>query len=533
MKAGAIRLPGNRRLHAAIGVLAAAVLVLLVVLLVRALGGDSPPTTRAAQLGPSSALVYVGLSTDEGRDAVQQALDLADRFSAFEGQRDVLLRRLSGAEGEVDAGDVEPWLGDEAALALVEAGTATAGSLVIIDVTDEGKARAFLRRNPREATRTEYKDHPIDTYGAVATTFVDGFLVIGQQPTVQAALDRTNDLGRSLDEDATFRAATRNMPESRFATAYASAAGLRRLLVPQGNLLGNAAVLLDQPALKGVGLALEAEEDAARLSTRSILDPARQRDAATPFTAFAPTLDDEVPEDALGYLGVQGISGALQRLVGAAAGGAGAGGLGPVLERLREDLEKRSGGKLDEDLLKLLRGESALVVTEERAIPVLSLVTRTEDGEGTRSVLARLREPIAKLLTPPGEQGPAWKRGEVEGDEAWTLAIPGGAGISYAVRGDRLIISSSMAGLGQIDGDGEPLTDTEAYEEVLGERPEKVRSVGFLDFSQLLELGEQTGLNDSRAYLAARDDLSKVRAVGVSSTGGEGETTSEILLSIP
>jgi hypothetical protein len=60
-----------------------------------------------------------------------------------------------------------------------------------------------------------------------------------------------------------------------------------------------------------------------------------------------------------------------------------------------------------------------------------------------------------------------------------------------------------------------------------------VSSLGFLDFSQLLELGEQTGLNDSRAYLAARDDLQKIRAVGISSSGDEEETTAEILLSIP
>ena len=68
---------------------------------------------------------------------------------------------------------------------------------------------------------------------------------------------------------------------------------------------------------------------------------------------------------------------------------------------------------------------------------------------------------------------------------------------------------------------------------MLGDRPDEVASLGFLDFSQLLELGEQTGLNDSRAYLAARDDLSRIRAVGVSSSGDEGETTAEILLSIP
>ena len=73
----------------------------------------------------------------------------------------------------------------------------------------------------------------------------------------------------------------------------------------------------------------------------------------------------------------------------------------------------------------------------------------------------------------------------------------------------------------------------ERFEDVLGDRSGEVGSLGFLDFSQLLELGEQTGLNDSRAYLAARDDLQKVRAVGVNSSGSEEETTAEILLSIP
>ena len=40
-------------------------------------------------------------------------------------------------------------LAREGALALVDAGQATAGSLVIVRVTDEGKARRFLERNPQ------------------------------------------------------------------------------------------------------------------------------------------------------------------------------------------------------------------------------------------------------------------------------------------------------------------------------------------------------------------------------------------------
>lgn len=543
-------LPGNRRQkrpgdpppattwrppapHVAIAVLAVAVLVALGLLVARSFGGDEPPSARTAALVPEEALVYVALSTDSERSAVERASNLASRFGAYEGQRDALLERLSGAEGEVRPGDVEPWLGDEAALALTDTGTGTAGSLVIIEVTDEQKARAFLRRNPRKPTTEEYKDHPVESYGTVATTFVDGFLVIGQQPTVQAALDRSEERGRSLDQSETFRAATRKLPEGRVATAYASADGLRRLLVPQGDLVGGLAVLFDQPALKGVGLAIEAEDDAARISTRSILDPAERKKQPSPFAPFEPTLHEAVPADALAYLGVKGISGALQRLVGAAAGGAGVGGLGPALEALRKDLEKRSGGRLERDLLAQLRGETALVVTRSGALPVLSLVTKTRDEDATRDVLRELQGPIAELLTPKGGEAPRWTSKDIEGEEAFTLTLPNAAGISYTVRDGRLIVSSSEEGLRDIGGAKRSLAETDAYKDVLDERPAKVGSVGFLDFSQLLELGEQTGLNDSRAYLAARDDLRKIHAVGVSSSGNEEETTAEIILSIP
>jgi hypothetical protein len=114
-----------------------------------------------------------------------------------------------------------------------------------------------------------------------------------------------------------------------------------------------------------------------------------------------------------------------------------------------------------------------------------------------------------------------------------TLATPTGASLSYAVFEGRLVVATSPDGVRRLrEADG-LVEDAEGFEQVLGDRPDEVGSLGFLDFSQLLELGEQTGLNDSRAYLAARDDLQKIRAVGLHSSGTEEETTAEILLSIP
>ncbi len=57
-------------------------------------------------------------------------------------------------------------------------------------------------------------------------------------------------------------------------------------------------------------------------------------------------------------------------------------------------------------------------------------------------------------------------------------------------------------------------------------------SLLFLDFSQLLSLGEQTGLTRSVRLTAVRPDLEKVRAVGLDSTSGEADTTAELFLQI-
>jgi hypothetical protein len=521
-----------RRRRAVVAAVALLLVAGLAVLAMRAFGGDEPPATGAAKLAPKDTLVFVHVSTDPERGAVERASDLLGRFDSYAGYRDAILQRLVGTEGKVSAKDVEPWLGDEAALALVDAGQATAGSLVIVRVTDEGKARRFLERNPRRSAVRRYKGARIDEFGAVNVAFADGYLLIGQPGTVNAALDRSNGRGDALADDATYRAATKQLPAGRAADAFVTAAGLRRLLVPQGDVLGSLAVMLEQPGLKAVALSAEAEDDGLRLVARSQVDAATQKRSGG-LKAFEPSLVDAAPKDALAYLGVSGVSGTLGNLVAAAAGGANAGGVGPLLGRLRSELGKQTGGALERDLLKLFEGEVAVVLNQATPAPTLALVTKTDDEDGTAAVLRRLQDPLVKLLTPKGEQAPRWRSDDVgDGVRAQTLATPTGAEVSYAVFEGRLVLGTGPDAIRRIKDADDDLGDNEAFEDVSKERRDQVTSLGFLDFTQLLELGEQTGLNDSRAYLAARDDLRRITAVGVSSHATEGETTAEILLSI-
>ena len=84
------------------------------------------------------------------------------------------------------------------------------------------------------------------------------------------------------------------------------------------------------------------------------------------------------------------------------------------------------------------------------------------------------------------------------------------------------------ATLDQIIEDLQDVPGDKTFRSVVGSTSGRLSSLVFLDFDQLLRLGEQTGLNDSRAYQAVREDLRQVRAVGARSAGRGGDTTAEI-----
>ena len=95
------------------------------------------------------------------------------------------------------------------------------------------------------------------------------------------------------------------------------------------------------------------------------------------------------------------------------------------------------------------------------------------------------------------------------------------------------MVSTSLAGVRAVKQRKGSLEDNPSFEATVGGHPEKVSSLVFLDFSQLLALGERTGLSDSRSYLAVREDLRKVKAAGAAATGSDSESTTELFIEIP
>jgi hypothetical protein len=456
-----------RRL-AILGVALVAAVALVVGLVVGGSGGSAskPPPNGAMALVPADALVYVHLSTDTGRPATQRAAKMAARFPSWVRLRDRLVKQLAAPGCDVGAKALKG--ADEVALALFDAGSGgTANSLVLIDTGQDHKAAQ--QRG----------------CGALSVAYVGRFLAIGQPESLAAAAKLQHGQGTSLAQAKGPKHVFSELPADRVADGWVSSDGVRRLLAPQGGLLGAVGILFDQPALTGSGFALSATGDGAKLVVKSLRNP--KAASTSGFRDFRPTLQGAAPAGAMAYLSVSNLAPALERLLSAA--GASSAALAPLV------------GNLNTKLLGLFGGEAALVLTPATPAPILTLLAQAKDPAAARQGLARLPAAVRRAF-------------------------------KTAVFDGKVAVSTSQAGIDAVRAKGDHLGDIDAFRKTVGNHPDSVSSLLFLDFTKLLQLGEQTGLSDLPAYKAARGDLQKVRAIGAHTSGNASESTAEITLLI-
>jgi hypothetical protein len=527
----ASRLPG-RRAGALVSALAAAAAI------AGCGSGTSGPATEAAKVVPADALAYVNLSLDSGRPAVAQALKLARGFPDYGLGVAALQTRLGLLAGGPSPGasgqSVKPWLGKEAALALLSTPTATAASLLVLGVRDRGQARSFLTRSGATAGASYRGTQLLRTTAGGAAAFVSHFLVLGQEASVRAAVDVAGGHAPSLATSATYQRAASGEPDDRVLDAYASASGVQRVLTDQGGAAGALGELLYQPALSGISLTLSPVHGGARVRIHSVLDRSLLPLGAPPGPSFTPSLAPAIPSGSVLMLDVTGLARIAPRVLAAGAAGGVAGQVGPLLSRLGKALA--SEGVSVGGLLSLFGGETAVAITSSSSKPGLLIVARTAHEQQVRTQLAALQIPLEQLFPPaasgPG-QAPAFTDRQVDGVTIHQLALTPGLELDYAVNNGFVLVSTGVDAIVSAVRHPRSLANDPKYRSALPGVPEKVTSLLFLDFSQLLSLGEQTGLTKSAQFRALRPDLQRIRAVGLRSTRREAESTAELFLQIP
>ncbi|HZU39602.1 MAG TPA: DUF3352 domain-containing protein [Solirubrobacteraceae bacterium] len=528
----------HRRLAAAVGALG---LVLLAALLVFAFRGSSepPPATGAAALVPADALMYVHLSTDASRPAVRRweavLRRLPDRGAGLGGIAQRVVAEVSGSP-TATAGALSPWLGPEAAFALLNTPGVSAGSIAVLAVRDHARAAAFVARAGAR-TVGSYRGDPLLRYPTGAElAFVRGYLVVGQDAGVRAAIDTAAHRTRSLAGDSAYRRASAGEPDGRVLDVYLSAAGVSRVLDAQPGFLGLVGTLLSRPGLLGTAISVTAQAPGLRIRVHSALNPRVARAAAAPLAAFTPTLQNVLPAGTTLMLDARNLN-ALAPGVLRALGQVGLlGGVPDLFHRVGVAMAAQGTQAQLRALLRLFSGETAVALAAGTGAPALVIVTRTSHQAAARVTLGDMAAELAQLFTPDsGAAGvvPEVSDVQVGGVTAASLQLAPGLQVDYAVFRGLVVVSTSVRGIADMVERRGSLAGDPRFAAVLGNRPSQVTSLGFADFSQLLSLGEQSTLERGSTFRALQPDLEAIRAAGLDSTRGEADTTAELDLQTP
>ncbi len=142
---------------------------------------------------------------------------------------------IVGGSSSVDfATGIRPWLGKEAALALLDTQGASAPSLLVLDVSNRPRAQRFLTRAGAAAVAAYDGVRILGYPSGTEFAFVSHYLVVGPDTAVRAAIAAGTGRARSLAADPAYQRAAAGEPAGRVLDAYVPAAGVRRLLEPRG-----------------------------------------------------------------------------------------------------------------------------------------------------------------------------------------------------------------------------------------------------------------------------------------------------------
>lgn len=511
-------------------VLVAIVLVaafLAVVSLVQ--GGSSSHSDQAVAIVPPDALVYVHLTVDRSSSQWRYARRIVNKAPALLTLRDRSLGALGTGRtpDELDSA-LRPWLGDEAALALLPHGR-KATSLILLEVRNLERAKSFLAGAGRSRIEL-YRNTQVRVYPTLAATFVDGFLAIGELRNVRRALDAR--AGRSLADDGLFREARDGIDSSgSLLYAYAPAAGVRRLLQEQKGLVGRIGDLLARPALRATAAAARFERNGIRASLSDV-EFERLPGAALAAPTFAPQLPRSVPRDAIAYYGVQGVTQLFRKLETLSGGRASE--LTRGIDRLRRQLRPSGIRALARALRPLDQREAALVVTPPDDAPIVSLIvgdtTRAEGGD----MLIALQPLLSRVVNATqGGAAPTLVPGSEAGVDTLTLRLNPELSLTYAALGDRIMVSTDPAGVREVATAADTLLGVPEFAPGMRDLLTGATSLLFLDLHRLSSLIERAGLGTTPEYRAIKPELGRIGAVSVITQSKRGSQTTQAFIEVP
>ncbi|HEX4688771.1 MAG TPA: DUF3352 domain-containing protein [Nocardioides sp.] len=343
--------------------------------------------SQPAEALPASTIAYVGIDLDPAGGQKIDAFRTLDKFPAFKDQVGIdsvdELRHKLGDSLVSGAGcdnldydhDIDPWLGNRAAFALVALPGSQPDSVVVVQVNDDDQARAGISALAKCGAASGVPD----------TGFVvhDGWAVLaGSQDTAEKVVDATDE--GTLADDATYQKWTKAVGEAGVVNAYAAPDAGRYLASRLGQLFGSplsyGLVGPDPMAIPGDVPSLSVESGAFR-ATAATDDPFS--DALSGFQGGAATL--RFTGDGLELaVAADGNAGQLSQLAGNTGG--------TLVQRLPVDTAAAAGltfpkGWLDRQLDQMSDLFGGVGVSKQQAMRQLSRATGLDVPDDVETLL--------------------------------------------------------------------------------------------------------------------------------------------------
>ncbi len=486
-------------------------------------GGDNDP----AALVPATAPVYAE-ATLRPDGKVGADLDAALKKILRTADPGALIQKAIDDSGKSDGTtykkDIEPWLGERAGVAVTAIHGNDADYVVVVNSTDDGKAKQALKDTKGDIVDRSYNgvDYRFDRKDNTAAGVFGHSVVVGTEPGFKSAVDASK--GESLSESNGLRAVRSKVAEERVGLLYLDVDGVLRAVSQSAGSQPEVGALLQSLSSavpKTVGAALQAQPDAIKVDAVSLGTPKSASSGASGADMVA-----SLPSDSWLALGF-GKSG--QALEGVLDGIGKAGGISGVgVNALLSQFQQQTGLDLRKDVLSWM-GDAGIFVTG-KGLPDLGggLVVKTSDPAKTKRVIAVLRRLAAQ------QGGGSVKSLSAQGvDDGFTLQPTDGPRIDVALAGDRFVVAVGAAGtLKEAISSSQPLSSAPAFTDAAGRLGDGLRPSFYLDFQQVVSLIESSVGNDA-GYQKAKPYLETFGAVVAGAKDeGDGVTRARFVVTL-
>jgi hypothetical protein len=511
-------------------------------LLVAACGGATSTSApgaagtdgKGADAFPASTILFVDANADVNSSAWQKVLTVAKRFPGFPKVQAQVQQELTTTEhGGSFAQDVQPWLGDEAAVGLL-AITLSGGKpkpqyAVFLASKDDAKATVTISKDATKgadyrgyATFTASSDpHQQAAVGKGAVLIADG------ETSLHAAIDaREGSAADRLSGVDRYGEALKTLPDDNVLVGYVDGPKLAQLagtaFAAASQQAGRTMIppaqvdqaLTQLEAIRAIAFSAGADDGGFRLHASTLLDAAKAKDLKLPAAAPLQLLD-RAPADALVFAGVPGL-----------------GQLGEALQNLKSNpqvgqavsmAEAATGLSLEQDVLPLLSGEvGAYVAGGAPASGAVLLLPK--DANAAAASLPRITAAIGKV---GGEDAPTFA--PLPSGDGQIADVGGGHQVSWLHDGDLIAIGVDTGGKPPAGG----LGATDRFKDVAGaaKLPGDVTGLLYADVPGLVDLAQRTSGKQVPA-----EALANVRALGgvlAWATGDENVAHADLYVQVP